>query len=224
MTRLYGDQLQAAGRRYYFSLEGAPGVVTPAPAVLTLFGRAPSAAEPTTVFRTPATAVLTLSGLLPRSPSLLIPDTAALGYVGQIPVEVRSLTITPALAPPIEDPPDEFVPTLITIWTAQPAPAVITLQALEQNVTQGGNIGFVSPTAAQIVLSPPEFTLLFGSAAEVGLLTCVGLVPTIQTELTISPEPAMLTCGQLEPTIEIPFQWIDDPPAPPVTWITDAAA
>jgi hypothetical protein len=223
MSRLYGDQLQASGRRYYFSLEGAPGVITPAPAVLSFQGRIPTAVEPTTVFRTPATAVLSLAGLLVRSPSLLIPAPAALSAVGSVANQVTSRTITPALAPPIEDPPDPFVPTLITIWTTQPGVAVLTLQALEQNVTQGGNIGFLSPAPAVLTLSTQEYTLLFGEAG-VGLLTCIGLVPTIRTEVTISPEPAVLSCGEMEPAIHIPFQWIDDPPAPPAAWITDAAA
>jgi hypothetical protein len=223
MNRLYSDQLQGSGRRYYFALDSAPGIVTPATAVLSMVGRIPAAAEPTTVFRSPDPAVLTLSGLQVRSPSLLSPATAALAYIGNVPVEVRSLTITPALPPPIENPPDAFVPTLITIWHAQPATAMLTLQALEQNVTEGGNIGFVSPAPAQLTLSTLEYTILFGEAGA-GTLTVVGLVPEILTEFTISPDPAMLAFGQLEPSIHIPFQWIDDAPAPAATWITDAAA
>jgi hypothetical protein len=223
MSRLYGDLLQSSGRRFYFSLEGAPGVVTPAPAVLTLLGRAPAAAEPSTVFRTPAPAVLTLSGLSLGSPSVVSPAPAALSMVGAIPNEVRSLTITPALPAPVENPPEAFAPTLITIWTTQPGVAQLTLQTLEQHVTQGGNIGFVSPGAAQLTLQTLGYTILFGEAG-VGALTVVGHVPTIIFGGSVTPDVCILSLPELVPEVAIPFQWIDDDPAPETTWISDAAA
>lgn len=96
-NRLYGGLLQSAGRRYYFALDSAPGIVTPGPAVLTLNGKVPVAVEPLTVFRTPAPATLTLNGLMPGAPIVLPPAPAALSTVGQVPARQLIRTITNAL-------------------------------------------------------------------------------------------------------------------------------
>jgi hypothetical protein len=225
MTRLYSNQLQSAGRRYYFALDSAPGIVTPGVATLTLVGQQPIAVEPSTVFRTPATAILTLSGLQLASPSDLHPAQSALSVVGQIPTLVTSLTITPAVpAPDYVDLPDN-PPTLITIMTVSPAPAALTLLTLEQNVTQGGNIGFVSPAPASLSLGTLQYTLLLLSTpVGVGQLSVVGLVPTLLHELTIEPEVGQVSIGGHAPELSLPFRWIDDEPAPTSPWITDAAA
>lgn len=224
MARLYGS-LSNSGSRFYFGLDSVPSIVTPGVATLTLFGREPSAAQNLTVFRTPATAVLTLNGLSLASPTVVSPATAALATVGQIPGEVRELTISPALPAPTYDTPPDNAPTLLTIWTTQPATALLTLQTLEQNVTQGGNIGFVSPGKATLTLSTQQFTLLLLSGgAGVGSLSIVGLAPTLTHELTISPAVGSLTIGETPPLLTLPFIWIDDDPVPPSTWITDAAA
>jgi hypothetical protein len=224
MARLYGS-LISSGRRFYFGLDSVPSIVTPGVATLTLFGREPAAAQNLTVFRTPATAVLTLQGQSLASPTVLTPAPAALSTVGQIPGEVREITISPALPAPVYETPISYAPTLLTIWTTQPATALLTLQTLEQNVTQGGNIGFVSPGRATLTLGTQQFTLLL-LAGEVGVgsLSVVGLAPTLTHELTIFPEVGVLTTSQIGPSLSRPFLWVDDDPAPPSTWITDAAA
>lgn len=223
MSRLYSDQLQASGRRYYFSLDSAPGIITPAPAVLTLFGRDPAAAQQVTVFRTPSPATLTLNGFAIGPPVVLTPAPAVLGVVGQVPSEGRGLTITPALPEPVETPPNQFVPTLITIWTTNPGVGQITLRALEQSVTQGGNIGFVSPAPAQLSIGALAFTLLYGEAG-LGALSLVGLVPALLSTTIVTPGIGSASLTQAAPILSLPFRWVDDDPAPPSPWITDAAA
>ena len=223
MSRLYGDQLQASGKRYYFALDAAPGIITPSPATLTLFGRGPAAAQQVTVFRTPAPATLSLIGGALGAPVVLSPAPAALWLAGKQPGQVTSRTITPSLAPPVESPPVSFAPTLITIWTTQPGVAQVTLQTLEINVTQGGNIGFVSPAPAHLAMGALPFTLLYGEAG-VGLLNVVGLQPTLLRELVVSPDVGSVAFTLASPILSLPFRWVDDTPAPAVTWITDAAA
>lgn len=223
MSRLYGNQLQSTGRRYYFALDSAPGIVTPAVGQLTLAGKIPAAAQQITVFRSPATLVLSVQGRAIGAPVVLTPAPAALSSVGQIPGEVRQRTITPALPPAVENAPANFAPTLITIWTTQPTTAQLQLQTLQQAVGQGGNIGFLLPGVALLNLSALQFTLLFGEAG-VGALNVVGYAPSLLTTTVITPDPAVLVPGQTEPTLSLPFRWVDDQPAAPVTWITDAAA
>jgi hypothetical protein len=224
-NRLYGDQLQSSGRRFYFGLDSAPGIITPAPASLSLQGRVPAAAQPATVFRTPAPASLTLSGKAPGAPVVLSPGVASITALGLIASEVRSLTITPTLAPPLENPPPSFAPTIIFIQTKTPAPALLTLTTLEINVTQGGNIGFVSPAPAQLDFRTlPYSLLLLAGGVSPGLLAITGLAPNLRHELTIAPDVARLTTRELTPELSLPFRWVDDDPAPARMWITDAAA
>lgn len=223
-NQLWSDLLLGTGQ-LWSDQDSAPGIVTPAPAVLTLLGRDPAAAQQISVFRTPATAVLTLNGLSLGTPVILTPAAAALTTVGQIPGEVRQLTITPSLAAPIENPPADFSPTLITIWTTQPGVGQVTLQTLEINVTQGGNIGFVSPAPAQLSLQTLQYSLLLlAGGAGVGAIQVVGLAPTLKYELTITPDVGAVSFNPLVPDLARPFTWVDDDPAPTVTWITDAAA
>lgn len=222
-NQLWSDLLSGSGGQFWSDLDSAPGIITPAPATLTLFGRDPAAAQQVTVFRTPATAVLTLAGLSLSAPIVLTPAPAALAYVGQIPARQLIRTITNALPAAVENPPAEFVPTLITIWTTQPGVASVTLQVLPFNLTQGGNIGFVSPAAAQISLGTLPYTLLYGEIG-VGLLTVVGLAPTLQHELTITPDVGMVSFAETPPLLTLPFIWVDDDPAPTSAWITDVAA
>ena len=224
MSRLYSDQLQSTGRRFYFALDGAPGIITPATASLSMLGQVPVAVEPSTVFRTPTPALLTLQGALLGASVVLTPTTGSLSTVGQIPSDVRSLTISPALPAPAETPPSPFSPTLITIWTTEPATGLITIQSLELNVTQGGNIGFVSPAQASVSLGTQPFTLLLGGVIGAGSISVVGLAPSLTHELTISPDVGALTIPEMLPTLALPFRWIDDDPAATSPWITDVAA
>jgi hypothetical protein len=223
MSRLFSSLQDGSGRRFFFALTDAPGYITPGVAQLVMQGRQPLAVEPQAVFRTPTPAMLTVQGLALGSNTFLSPATATLGASGQTPDEVRSLTITPSLAPPVESPPQPFVPTLVTIWTTQPDVGQITLTALPHNVTQGGNIGFVTPAPAALAVGSLAFTLLYGEAG-VGAVSIVGLAPTLERELTITPDVGQLVTSQLAPRLELPFIWIDDDPAPATSWITDAAA
>lgn len=223
MSRLYGDLLQGAGRRFYSDLIGAPGVVTPAPANLTLQGGIPAAAQPQTVFRTPAPATLTLFGRALNAPVVLTPAPASLLAQGQIPTEWRSLTITPQLASPKETEANDNRPTLITVWHCQPAPAQINLQALPFALSEGGNIGFVSPAPAQISLGTLGYTLVYGEIGA-GLVTLIGREPTLRTELTVTPDAGLVVVDAQALRLSLPFRWVDDPPPPPLSWITDSAA
>lgn len=224
-NQVWSDLLLGTGRQLWGDIDSAPGIITPAPAALTLFGRGPAAAQQIGVFRTPAPATLTLSGLSLAAPVVLTPAPAALAYVGQIPARQLIRTITPSLAAPIETPQVDPVPTLITIWTTQPGVGQVVLRALELNITQGGNIGFVSPAPAQLGLLTQQYSLLLLSGgAGLGAIQLIGLAPTLQYELTITPNVGQVTCGGLLPELGHPFIWVDDTPAPTVSWITDAAA
>lgn len=223
-NRLYGDLLQSSGRRFYFALDGAPGIITPSPAVLSIQSLLLGAAQPTTVFRTPAPATLTFSALAPGAPVILAPATGSISTVGQSANQVRSLTITPAIPAPLENPPASFAPTIVYIQTKTPAPATLVLSPLPFNLTQGGNIGFVSPAAAQVSLGVLPYTLLLGGQIGLGSLLAQGLAPTLTYELTIHPEVGAVQLSQAAPNLALPFTWVDDDPAPTRTWITDAAA
>lgn len=223
-NQLWSDLLIGSGQ-LWSDLDSAPGIVTPGPAVLTLNGQVPAAAQPTTVFRTPTPALLTLSGLSLSAPVTLIPAAAVLSAVGQIPAQQLIRTITNALAPAVESPPTSFAPTLITIWTTQPGIGQLTLQTLEINVTQGGNIGFVSPAPAELTLQTLPYSLLvLAGGAGLGSIQMLGLAPTILRELTISPDIGQVSLNPVAPELALPFTWVDDDPAPTRTWITDAAA
>jgi hypothetical protein len=225
MSRLFGNLLHSSGRRFFFALDSVPGILAPATAVVTINGRQPIAVEPTTVFRTPATAVVTIQGVAFFAPSTVIPAPAALAANLLAPGDVRSLTISPALGAPVQDPPQEIPPTLLTIWTTNPGVGFAQLQTLEINITQGGNIGFVSPAAAQLGLATQQFTLLLlAGGAGVGEAAIIGRAPTLLHQLVISPETGTITAVAQNPTLTLPFVWIDDDPVPPSTWITDRAA
>lgn len=224
-SRVYSSLLQSAGRRFYFALDAAPGLVTPAPAVLTLNGLIPGAAQAVTVFRTPTPAALSMQGRSLTAPVVLTPITAALGMAGQIPARQLIRTITPALAAAVENPPVAFGPTLITIWNAQPGVAQLSLQTLTINITQGGNIGFISPGVAQVSLQTRQFSLLLlAGSVGVGALRVAGFAPTLGYELTITPDVGQAVLSGLTPDMSHPFIWVDDGPAPTASWITDAAA
>lgn len=224
MSRLFSDLTDGSGRQFFSALTGAPGFITPAPAALTLQGRAPIAVEPQTIFRTPTPALVTLNGLGFFAPSTVIPAPAALASVGQIPVEVLALTISPALPSPVESPPNQFVPTLLTFQTVAPDTAALSLQTREIAVTQGGNIGFVAPAAAQLTFGTLQYTLTYGEAG-VGSLLILGQAPEIvATETVLRPDVGQIVMANPAPALALPFGWVDDDPAPPSIWITDVAA
>lgn len=222
-NRLWSDISPSSGRRFWSGLTSVPGVVSPAPALVTIQGRAPIANQPTSVFRTPAPALITIQGRAPSAPVVLTPATATITAAGQIPSELRSLTITPAVPAPDYSTPQETVPTLITIMTVIPATAVITVSTLPFNLTQGGNIGFVSPAPAQVTLQGFQ-PILISAFIGVGQINVIGHAPTLQLELTITPDVGQAFVGGLAPALTLPFRWVDDSPSPPATWIRDAAA
>src|SRR6185295_3638357 len=216
-NRLYSDLLDATNRRYYFDLDSAPGGVTPAPATLTIFGRSVTIQELSTVFRTPATAALSLIGLSLGSPVVLIPATAALAVANSVVGLQKLQTITNALPPDYTALPDN-PPTLITIMTVSPNKATLTISYPTLNLTQGGNIVSVTPGVGLLTLAGlgPNTPVILNSA---GLLSLSGLLPSIRTELIVAPDVGLFTMGDLAPEISVPFLWVDDPPAPTVTWI-----
>lgn len=222
-NRLWSDISPSSGRRFWSDLDSAPGVVSPGTALVTINGNAPIVNQPTTVFRTPATAVITVQGLAPQAPVVLSPAAAVITAVGQIPVEILSRTIIPAVPAPQYSIPQDTIPTLITIMTVSPAPAVVTISSLTFNLTQGGNIGFVSPAPALVTLQTLQFTLLYGVVG-VGQINVIGHAPTIRLELTIIPDVGQIIAGNTPPTLTLPFLWVDDDPVPPTTWINDRAA
>lgn len=222
-NRLWSDISPSSGRRFWSDLDSAPGVVSPAPALVTIIGLAPIANQPTTIFRTPAPALVLIQGRAPSAPVVLSPATAVITAVGQIPNELRSLTITPALPPPQYTVPQDTIPTLITIMTVIPAPAVVTITSLPFNLTQGGNIGFVSPDPAQVTVQGYQPTLI-SAFIGVGQINVLGHAPTLQLELTITPDVGRAFVGGLAPALALPFRWVDDDPSPSATWIRDAAA
>jgi hypothetical protein len=219
MPRLYSALLDGSGRRYYFGLDSAPGGITPTTALVTLTGRFPDIFQQATVFRTPAPALITINGLSFSSGPILTPAQATLTLAGLIPDLLKQIVISPALPTPDYNSLQSTVPTILFINTITPSPALLSLQSLEQNVTQGGNIGFLNPITAQLSLQTRQYTLLFGDVG-LGQLTLNGLVPTLHLTATLEPEPAALTFAGLAPDIEEPFTWVDVDPPPPVSWTT----
>lgn len=224
MARLYSNLLKTAGQRYYFALDSVPGIVNPGVATLTLDGRSVAISDQSIAFRTPATAALTLAGLSLSSPSLLSPATAALAAQGRIAALSTELTIQVPAPRPIETAEPTYEPTLLTQMVVSPNKATLTIQALELNVSQGGNIGFVSPAIATLTLNGLELNL--GFLPDQGTLTIIGYAPTLNLNTLgeITPDPAVLTMAGSEPTIDIPFVWVDDDPQPASTWIDDPRA
>lgn len=223
MARLFSDLLDGTGRRFYFGLNSAPGGITnAAPAILTIGGRVASIQEQATVFRTPATAMLTLIGLSTAAEPRLQPAPASLAMFATAPSLLTMRVITNALPPDYTDLPD-LLPTIVYIQTISPAPAVLTINSLEHNITQGGNIGFVSPGRALLTLAG------FGAnfpreSAGLALLTVTGYAPTTQTEIRITPDPAQLVASGLAGRLDLPFVWVDEDPVPPSIWIDDPRA
>lgn len=219
MARLYSD-LSSGGGRYYFALTSAPGGISPSPAVLTITGLQPFIFEQSTVFRTPATATLTLNGLSPTSDLILKPAQSALSIAGQIPDELRSLIITPAIpTPDYADLPDN-APTILFINTITPVTGLVSLQSLELNVTPGGNIGYITPGSGLLTLDTPGAITLIFFTVGVGEMSIVGQVPTLITQQLVEPQVGSMTVNGHEVSLGRSFTWVDVDPPPSVTWTT----
>lgn len=220
--RLYTDLLHSPGHRYFFDLGSAPGIVVPGVGQVTLAGREPIAVERMTVFRTPATIVLTLNGFSTTTPTELHPAQASIAVSVLTAGVYTERVISPDLAPPVESPDADFTPTLWTERVISPDPTTLAVQAITLNVSQGGNVAFISPQVGTVTIN--GLTFLFGTQLGVTQWTIEGLVPDLYAERVIEPEVGTLRMGELAPNFILPFFWVDDRPAPSVTWISDQAA
>lgn len=221
--KLFDDLLDGLSRRYFGTLESAPGSISPATAIITLSGRTPIAVQPEVVFRTPATLTLTLNGLSLAAPVVLSPAPAALAYGGLLPsTTIRWLIVSPSL-PQLESPEADFSPTLLLQMTVTPDTAALSWQARQQAVTQGGNIGFVFPDRALLTLTGLQQNFVF-DVVGVAPLSLIGYAPEIiATELTLYPDVATLGFSQTPPALTLPFVWVDADPSPPLVWVSSAA-
>lgn len=221
MSDLFDDLQDGNGRDYFYALESAPGSITPLLAELSVVGRSPTIFEQSTVFRSPATAVVTINGKSAASDAILIPITASLSVGGLTPDEYRSLTITPAIPTPDYGELQSTAPSVLFINTVTPAPAVVTLQSLELNVTEGGNIAFVSPGVGAIRVQNQalSLTLVFFETG-VGAASISGHAPTLVTAGLIQPQVGQVNVSALLAGIERPFGWIDVDPPSTTVWTT----
>lgn len=224
MPRLFSDLLSGSGGRYYYHLTTAPGGITnAAPATITLVYTAATIQEQSTVFRTPATAALTLLGYAPLADVRLEPAQAALSIGASVPGKAMSITITNAITMDYGTLPDN-APTIVFIQTIAPDRATLTLNYPATNLTQGGNIGFVSPSLATITLTGYSPTLLFFQAGTVATLSLSGLAPTLVKLLTIQADVGSIIFQGPDQVLSLPFHWLEDDLTPTPTWIDDPRA
>jgi hypothetical protein len=223
--RLFSDLLSGAGQRYYYDLEGSPGVIAPGVATLTLSGREPQ--YPGTVFRTPATVTLILNGRLVNQDVPLRPGQAALAFANSTVglQTIRHITLT--LPSPVENPDNVFVPTLIQVFHKEPQVGSVTIAGLQPSLTEGGDIGTRSPTTAALsLIGYPYLRSIPPVDGQAAPMVMVGLEPTLVTELILEPGIAALAFTPPNPTgegsnpvqVDKGFVWIDDDPSPPLQW------
>lgn len=228
MSDLFTDLVDGSGLDYFYSLESAPGGLTPGKAALTVQGLAPTIFDQVTVFRSPAPAALTISGLAFAPEFAVSPGMGSLTMAGQIAGEYRELIITPTLPEPTYDIPEALAPTILFINTITPTTGLVQLNSLTLNVTAGGDIGFISPGVGALSLAYGPITLI-SNFVDVGAISLAGLAPTLLTEKTLGTdeetfEPGALTVVGLTPTLQVPFGWIDVDPQPVTTWTTTTGA
>lgn len=221
---LFSDLQDGSGSEYFYALESAPGGITPAPAVLTLTGRQGEFFIPVTVFRAPAPAALSLVGRDFSSDLILIPAPAALSASQLAPSFLITLVVTPSVSLDYTELPNN-APTILYIQTVSPAPAALSMQSIELNVTEGGNIGFVNPGRGALTLVYPAFGLNFLDIT-VGSVTMTGLAPTLALERIIGLVDedeigvGAITVTGLAPTLALPFTWVDVDPPETTIWTT----
>lgn len=224
-NRLWSDIQDSAGRRYWYDLDSSPGVCTPGVGSIQLQGLQPQ--YPGTVFRTPLTATITLSGQqINASVAFLSPGIGAAAFantaIGQLGL---ILLISPTLTSPVENPDANFAPTILFINTITPTPALLTTQGRNHSLTEGGDIGFVSPPKADLTLFGYQYTRIIppappeeGIDGQIGTATLHGLAPSLTTSLIIEPEVGALVMGEISQRVDRGFIWLDDDPAPPLSW------
>lgn len=218
MARVFSDLRNGSGQRYFYSLATAPGGTNAGAGTLTISGLAPTVFQQVEVFRNPGVATLTINGRSLISDVIIAPTTAVLSLVGQIPGEYRSLVVTNDMPLDYTDLPS-IPPTVLFIDSKTPAPALLTLESRAVNVTQGGDIAFISPGVGSLAIQGQAPVVIFLEAG-VGLLSIQGLIPTIYSELTVEIEVGSLAINGQLVTKEQPFQWIDVDPPPTVSWTT----
>lgn len=222
MARLYSDLIDSGGRRYYFGLNSAAGGISNAnTAGLQVIGYAAEIFQQIQVFRTPATATLTVNGQPVQAYTNPRPALAALTLAGQIPGEQKQVVITNALPPDYTALPDN-VPTILQQHLLAPNRAQLSLQTLEVNLTQGGNIVTIMPGVG--VLTAIGYGANFPRLADIGLVQMVGQIPTLHLTIVVEPETAQLSLNGAEAVLGLPFVWVDDAPAAPTAWIDDPRA
>jgi hypothetical protein len=217
-TRLFSDLLSGAGQRYFFDLDSTPGICSPGVGSITLGGYEPQ--YPGLAFRTPATLTLTINGRTPNQGIPLSPAQAALSFSNSVVGLQIIRLITPTLASPVESPDNVFVPTLIQVFHREPPVGVMILSGLQPSLSEGGDIGFKSPGVATLSLIGYPYLRSIppvdGQATPLGI---AGLEPTLVTETLIEPGVAALTfTASALGSVDKGFVWIDDDPAPPLTW------
>lgn len=216
-TRLFSDLLSGSNRRYYFDLDSTPGIVAPGVGALTLSGLDPQ--YPGVAFRTPTQATLTLNGGAVNQGHPLSPAQAALAFSNSAVGLQTVRLIVPTLASPVENPDNDFVPTLIQIFHREPITAVITLQGNAHSLTEGGDIGFRTPGVAALSLLGYQYLRNIPPVdGQAQAMILEGLQPALTTELLLEPGVASLSFTPPSPGVEKGFLWIDDDPSPPLTW------
>lgn len=215
--RLFSDLLSGAGQRFFYDLEGSPGVISPGVATLTLSGQQPQ--YPGTVFRTPATLTLTLNGRQVNPDAPLRPAQAALAFANSV-VGLQTIRLVqPTLPSPVENPDNVFVPTLIQVFHKEPGLGLVQVLGLQPSVSEGGDIGFRSPgVAALTLIGYPYLRSIPPVDGQAQPMVLGGLQPTLTTTLVIEPEPGLLSFLTLDVITDKGFVWIDDAPSPPITW------
>lgn len=221
MPRLYSDLIDGSSRRYYYGLSSPPGSLAPTAGLVTVVGLAPTIFEQVQVFRTPATAALTLGGLQAQSQTIAQPALAALAFAGRTATTATLKVITNDVTPDYGAPQDTL-PTVQTIMLLTPARASLTIVYQQPNVTQGGNIGFISPGVG--VLTLQGLAANFPFDAGMGAVNLVGLAPTLKCELVVTPDPGYLNVDGLAAITAVPFVWTDDERAATPVWIDVPAA
>lgn len=174
------------------------------------------------VSRSPAPAALQLQGrqslthsLFPGVGIVNLSNTApALGLTKILQIPIPAIDYDNKINAP---------PTIIIGTVLAPAPASLTLQALDKSVTQGGDIGFRTPTTAQLGIAGGIAGIGLINAEATDPLAFQGLEPTvIRVSATIEPGIGRLNAPgfAVAPVgVFIPFQWIDVDPAPVVDWL-----
>jgi hypothetical protein len=218
MARLYSNLIDGSNRRYFFALDSASGGLSPQTVQLQVTGLAPTIFTQVQVFRTPATAVITLNGMAIRNDYLPSPTPLAIAAQGRVPTLVTQLIVTNDMSPDYSDLPT-ITPTILFINTVTPAPAQIQIQSLALNLTEGGDIGFVTPGVGLVEVQSRAPLLIFLEAGA-GEVMVQGLQPSIVTTLDVYPEVGQITVdGQLV-TLPRGFEWIDVDRPPPLIWTT----